>query len=59
MKQKTLIVKSGILVLQGGEDVNPPETRQRITNTGDIDLIFLAVCTPRFNRACYEDLDSG
>jgi mannose-6-phosphate isomerase-like protein (cupin superfamily) len=36
----------------------PPETRQRITNTGDADLIFLAVCTPRFTLAGYEDLES-
>jgi mannose-6-phosphate isomerase-like protein (cupin superfamily) len=34
-----------------------PETRQRITNTGYIDLIFLAICTPRFTLACYEDID--
>lgn len=33
----------------------PPETRQRITNTGHVDLIFLAVCTPRFTLAGYED----
>ena len=35
----------------------PPGTRQRITNTGDADLIFLAVCTPRFTRVAYEDLE--
>lgn len=26
----------------------PADTRQRITNTGKADLIFLCVCTPRF-----------
>ena len=36
----------------------PPGTRQRITNTGDADLIFLAVCTPRFTRTVYQDLES-
>ena len=36
----------------------PPGTRQRITNTGDADLIFLAICTPRFTLAGYEDLES-
>jgi mannose-6-phosphate isomerase-like protein (cupin superfamily) len=35
----------------------PPGVRQRITNTGDTDLIFLALCTPRFTPAGYEDLD--
>jgi len=35
----------------------PPGVRQRIANTGDSDLIFLALCTPRFTPACYEDLD--
>ena len=35
----------------------PPGTRQRITNTSDADLIFLALCTPRFTQAVYEDLE--
>jgi len=33
-----------------------PGVRQRITNTGDDDLVFLALCTPRFTEACYEAL---
>jgi mannose-6-phosphate isomerase-like protein (cupin superfamily) len=36
----------------------PPGTRQRITNTGEGDLIFLAVCTPRFARMVYQNLES-
>ena len=36
----------------------PPGTRQRITNTGGVDLIFLALCTPRFTPAGYEDVES-
>jgi len=36
----------------------PPGTSQRITNIGDSDLIFLAVCTPRFTQSVYEDIDS-
>lgn len=39
----------------------PPGERQRIINTGPTDLIFLAICTPRFTRNCYraiEDSDS-
>ena len=35
----------------------PPGTRQRITNLGEADLIFLAVCTPRFTPGVYEDLE--
>ena len=31
----------------------PPMVRQRIRNTGENDLIFLAICTPRFDRDCY------
>jgi mannose-6-phosphate isomerase-like protein (cupin superfamily) len=34
----------------------PPQCAQRITNTGTTDLIFLAICTPRFTDACYESL---
>lgn len=35
----------------------PPSCRQRITNTGDDDLVFLAICTPRFTIGCYEDVE--
>jgi mannose-6-phosphate isomerase-like protein (cupin superfamily) len=35
----------------------PAGTRQRITNTGDRDLIFLCVCTPRFYPGSYEDIE--
>jgi mannose-6-phosphate isomerase-like protein (cupin superfamily) len=35
----------------------PPECRQRITNNGDQELIFLAICTPRFRQEAYEDID--
>lgn len=37
----------------------PPSCRQRITNIGQNDLIFLAVCTPRFTNEVYEDIDSN
>jgi mannose-6-phosphate isomerase-like protein (cupin superfamily) len=36
----------------------PPSCPQRITNLGQGDLIFLAVCTPRFRPEAYEDMDS-
>jgi mannose-6-phosphate isomerase-like protein (cupin superfamily) len=36
----------------------PPGCPQRITNPGESDLVFLAVCTPRFVPAAYEDIES-
>ncbi|MGV8057651.1 MAG: cupin domain-containing protein [Smithellaceae bacterium] len=36
----------------------PPLCRQRITNSGLNDLIFLAICTPRFCTKAYENIDS-
>ena len=35
----------------------PPMQRQRITNTGSGDLVFLAVCTPRYVDEVYEDME--
>ena len=35
----------------------PPACRQRIANVGDADLVFLAICTPRFRPAAYVDID--
>jgi mannose-6-phosphate isomerase-like protein (cupin superfamily) len=35
----------------------PPSRRQRITNIGRADLIFLAICTPRFTNQAYEDIE--
>lgn len=34
----------------------PPQCRQRITNTGSADLVFLAICTPRFTNEVYEEI---
>jgi mannose-6-phosphate isomerase-like protein (cupin superfamily) len=45
-------VKAGDVV------VIPPSYRQRITNIGEGDLIFLAICTPPFRQENYEDIDS-
>lgn len=36
----------------------PPGERQRISNNGTQDLVFLAICTPRFRWEAYEDIDS-
>lgn len=35
----------------------PPSCRQRIANVGTGDLVFLALCTPRFRADRYQDLD--
>ena len=36
----------------------PPGIDQRITNTGNEDLVFLALCTPRFRPENYEDTEA-
>jgi len=35
----------------------PPNQPQQITNSGSSDLIFIAICTPRFRIEAYRDLD--
>jgi len=35
----------------------PPDTNQSICNIGNNDLVFLAICTPRFSRSAYEDTE--
>jgi mannose-6-phosphate isomerase-like protein (cupin superfamily) len=43
----------------GAVVVIPAGCRQRIANTGSGDLVFLALCTPRFVPSNYEDLEDG
>ncbi|TXH03236.1 MAG: cupin domain-containing protein [Nevskiaceae bacterium] len=45
-------------VAAGDVVVIPPGVRQRIRNSGDIDLVFLALCTPRFRWSAYEDIEA-
>lgn len=35
----------------------PASCRQRISNTGEKDLIFLAICTPPFQQKNYQDVE--
>jgi mannose-6-phosphate isomerase-like protein (cupin superfamily) len=35
----------------------PPMCPQRITNIGTDDLIFLAICSPRYTQNVYEDVE--
>lgn len=54
-------VEIGILppqkITDGDIVIIPPMCRQRITNIGSEDLIFLAICTPRFLDEVYEDIE--
>ena len=45
-------------VTAGDVVIIPPMTRQRISNTGKTDLLFLAICTPRFRPEAYQDIES-
>ena len=44
-------------VIAGDVVLIPPMCRQRITNIGNDNLIFLAVCTPRYTHDAYEDIE--
>ncbi len=44
-------------VFPGDVVLIPQSHRQRITNIGSVDLIFLAICTPRFSQDAYEDIE--
>jgi mannose-6-phosphate isomerase-like protein (cupin superfamily) len=46
----TDVTPGDLVVIQVG-------TPQRISNTGDSDLVFLCICTPRFRQECYESLE--
>ena len=45
-------------VSAGDVVIIPPSCRQRITNLGRGDLIFLAICTPRFRPEVYEEMEA-
>ena len=44
-------------VSKGDVVVIPSLCPQRITNIGTEDLVFLAICTPRFTEQVYENMD--
>lgn len=68
IRERYLIVEGRGLVEIGDEPpraVGPGEVvqipagcRQRIANTGSDDLVFLAICTPRFIPSAYRDLEA-
>lgn len=47
-----------ILVAAGDSALIPAGCAQRIKNTGECDLLFLCVCSPRFLSEHYDDLES-
>ncbi|HOD27936.1 MAG TPA: cupin domain-containing protein [Syntrophales bacterium] len=44
-------------VTTGDIVIIPPMSPQRISNIGKDDLIFLAICSPRFMPDAYEDIE--
>jgi mannose-6-phosphate isomerase-like protein (cupin superfamily) len=43
-------------VKPGDVVIIPPDCDQRIANIGAVDLVFLAICTPRFTSDVYQDV---
>ena len=47
------IDKKSFAVGKGDIVIIPPDTPQQILNTGEDDLLFYCICTPRFTPSCY------
>ena len=45
-------------VTVGDVVIIPPMVAQRIRNTGDEELIFLAICSPRFVTEAYQNIET-
>lgn len=43
----------------GAVAVIPPGCAQRITATGEHELVFIALCTPRFQSSAYQDVEDA
>lgn len=46
-------------VTEGAVVLIPPGCAQRIGNIGGEDLVFLAICSPRFRPEAYEDCEAA
>ena len=44
------------IVTEGDVVIIPQDVQQRITNIGSSDLVFLAICSPRFREDFYVDV---
>lgn len=54
----TVTIEKRSSQVQEGSVVFIPEAHvQNIRNTGTVDLVFLAICTPRFKSECYVDVE--
>jgi mannose-6-phosphate isomerase-like protein (cupin superfamily) len=53
MERRTEAVGPGDVVLI------PPDVPQRITNTGDADLVFYCLCTPAWRDKAYRSMEQG
>lgn len=52
LDKKTIHVSTGDVV------IIPADCPQAIKNTGDVDLVFMVLCTPRFVLENYSDMQS-
>jgi len=52
---KSAFVKPGVITRW--HRVREPSCRQRITNIGKEDLVFLAICSPGFTNDAYEETE--
>ena len=70
LSSERYLILSGVGVVEIGDlppsTVNPgdvviipTQVPQRISNKGQVDLIFIALCTPRFNPYNYVDIEPG
>ena len=57
--QVELDFQDGFEVLKGMNISIPPNTPQRILNTGEQELIFMCLCTPRFTPKYYTPLEKS
>ena len=57
--QVQLDFQDGFAVVKGMNVSIPPNTPQRVINTGKQELIFMCLCTPRFTAACYKSLQES
>ncbi len=52
--------RGNLIEVVTGDSVKIPENLpQRIRNTGESDLIFMAICSPRFQPDCYLNLEAS
>lgn len=51
--------REGVSITAGDVVVIPAGTPQRIENTGNEDLVFYVICSPRFTPQCYRALEGA